>query len=291
MLSDVRTLRRRVVVLMLAAGVLVSGIARAGSDEPPQDKPYWRTNLFKRFAYDQKFLVVHWFPAEARRPAFTAPLVGAILLASHPSGSGHEAIDRASQADFGSDVPTTAVTLSHQLTFVGNAPFVAAALGITYLASRHADNDHLAEAASLSGEALMSVGLWSTVLKSVSARTRPGPSSTGSFFQYGEPRSGSFPSGHAMVAFSIATVFADEYHEHRWVPWFAYGAAGLIGAARVAVGQHYPSDVIFGAVLGHSIGEAVFARQRERGDGWYDRLQPYYDESHRGWGIAYVRRW
>ncbi|HZN55217.1 MAG TPA: phosphatase PAP2 family protein [Candidatus Polarisedimenticolaceae bacterium] len=278
------SLRRRAFGLALALSVLLPGLALADDGEPPQDKPYWRTNLFKRFALDQKFLVVHWFPAELRRPAFTAPLVGAILLASHPS-------DRASQADFGSDVPSGGIHLSHQLTFVGNAPFVAAALGLTYLTSRRAEDDHLAEAASLSGEALMSVGLWSTVLKTVASRTRPGPASSGGFFQYGAPRSGSFPSGHAMVAFSIATVFADEYRDHRWAPWLAYGTAGLIGAARIAVGQHYPSDVIFGAVLGHSIGSAVIARQRERGDGWYDRLQPYYDESHRGWGIAYVRRW
>ncbi|MGA8595742.1 MAG: hypothetical protein WB676_13580, partial [Bryobacteraceae bacterium] len=36
---------------------------------------------------------------------------------------------------------------------------------------------------------------------------------------------GSFPSGHEIAAMSIATVFAERYRKHRWVPYVAYGAA------------------------------------------------------------------
>ena len=54
---------------------------------------------------------------------------------------------------------------------------------------------------------------------------------------------GGFPSGHTIAAFSIATVFAERYHRHRWVPWTAYGLAGLIGFSRVTLQAHFPSDV------------------------------------------------
>jgi hypothetical protein len=277
--------------ILVTLAVAVPLRASAKSGEPEQDKPYWRTNIFKRFAYDQKFLVVDWFPQEVKRPWFTGPLLGALVLAATSDQGPHEGIDTRSQTEFMMDRNNGQITAAHRLTTLGNAPVIAAALGITYLSSRHAENDHLAETASLSGEALMDVGLWTIALKTVAARVRPGPDSHGQFFQYGQPRSGSFPSGHAAVAFSISTVFAEEYRKEKWVPWVAYGTAGLIGVARVALGQHFPSDVIFGATLGHSIGEAVMAQQGLHGGDWYSRMTPYYDATHKSWGLGYRKDW
>jgi hypothetical protein len=65
----------------------------------------------------------------------------------------------------------------------------------------------------------------------------------------------------------------------------------LIGVARVALGQHFPSDVIFGATLGHSIGEAVMAQQGLHGGDWYSRMTPYYDATHKSWGLGYRKDW
>ncbi len=64
---------------------------------------------------------------------------------------------------------------------------------------------------------------------------------------------GSFPSGHSIAAFSIATVFAKRYRNHRWVPYVAYGTAALIGFSRMTLSAHFPSDVFLGAALGYSI--------------------------------------
>ena len=63
----------------------------------------------------------------------------------------------------------------------------------------------------------------------------------------------SFPSGHAIEAFAVATVFARRYRSHRWVPWVAYGIAGTIGFSRVTLQSHFPADVFLGAALGYSI--------------------------------------
>jgi undecaprenyl-diphosphatase len=57
----------------------------------------------------------------------------------------------------------------------------------------------------------------------------------------------SFPSGHATTAFALAAVIG--FLSPRWFP-AVLGLAVLIGVSRVALGAHYPSDVVAGAFVG-----------------------------------------
>lgn len=61
----------------------------------------------------------------------------------------------------------------------------------------------------------------------------------------------SFPSGHASVAFSVATSLSLSYPE-----WYVIGPAaawaGGMAVTRVWHGVHYPTDVLVGAALGAS---------------------------------------
>jgi undecaprenyl-diphosphatase len=57
----------------------------------------------------------------------------------------------------------------------------------------------------------------------------------------------SFPSDHATAAFAIAVSI---WLRHRRAGWLALGLAALVSVSRVAVGTHYPTDVLGGAVLG-----------------------------------------
>ena len=57
----------------------------------------------------------------------------------------------------------------------------------------------------------------------------------------------SFPSDHATAAFAIAVSLVLRC---RRVGWLALAMAVVLSIARVAVGTHYPSDVIGGALLG-----------------------------------------
>ena len=57
----------------------------------------------------------------------------------------------------------------------------------------------------------------------------------------------SFPSGHALAMFAIASVV---YCYNKKMGILMYILAALTALNRVVVGVHYPSDVIAGAILG-----------------------------------------
>lgn len=78
-------------------------------------------------------------------------------------------------------------------------------------------------------------------------------------FQAGYP---SFPSGHSGTAAALAVTLACLIPRWRWV--FAVGALWL-GGSRVVVGAHYPSDVVFGFLIGGAVAWIVcqaFAKRR-----------------------------
>jgi len=59
----------------------------------------------------------------------------------------------------------------------------------------------------------------------------------------------SFPSGHATVAFALATSLSRSFpHWYVIVPSFAY--ASVVSYSRLYLGAHYPSDVFAGALVG-----------------------------------------
>ncbi|MEO7562468.1 MAG: phosphatase PAP2 family protein [Ferruginibacter sp.] len=67
----------------------------------------------------------------------------------------------------------------------------------------------------------------------------------------GKKLNGSFPSGHATVAFAAATVFAKEYRNRPIIPIVAYSAARLIAVSRTIENKHWFTDVLVGAMLGY----------------------------------------
>lgn len=91
------------------------------------------------------------------------------------------------------------------------------------------------------------------IIKPIVSRTRPYMALEHLSRLVPVEKSFSFPSGHAATAFAVAYVMV------RKIP-FRYGIscitlAILMAFSRVYVGVHYPSDVIFGAIVGIIIGE------------------------------------
>lgn len=69
----------------------------------------------------------------------------------------------------------------------------------------------------------------------------------------------SFPSGHTALAFTLSTVLA-EYKGNAWWKGGWYGFAVIASAARVYNDEHWLSDIVAGACIGHFVGTFV-ARQ------------------------------
>jgi len=65
----------------------------------------------------------------------------------------------------------------------------------------------------------------------------------------------SFPSGHSMEAFAIAMAWARLFRKKHSLIVFVW--AGLIAYSRVALGVHFPSDVLAGIAIGCLLGWGI----------------------------------
>lgn len=79
----------------------------------------------------------------------------------------------------------------------------------------------------------------------------------------GEPSDYSFPSGHTQTAFSSACYLSFLYPA--LTPVFL-GLATLVGVSRVALGVHFPLDVIVGALMGFGFALAGYRLNLRRLD-------------------------
>ena len=68
-----------------------------------------------------------------------------------------------------------------------------------------------------------------------------------------QPRTSSFPSGHASAAFVAAALLSDG---RRAKPLY-YGVAGVVALSRVHVRIHHASDVVGGIAVGVALGAIV----------------------------------
>ena len=74
-----------------------------------------------------------------------------------------------------------------------------------------------------------------------------------------KPGSWSFPSGHSATSFAGAWLLSRDYPGQR--PFF-FLLATLVGFSRIYLGDHYPGDVVSGALSGMAIAEIVRRVQR-----------------------------
>ncbi len=114
------------------------------------------------------------------------------------------------------------------------------------------------------GEVVISHALAGGV-KKAAGRLRPFQSSSPFKFEKGGD---SFFSGHMITATTLATVLAKNYptqritwlgidEPHPFVPYIAYGLAGMVGIQRMYSNAHWLSDVAFGAVVGYFSGSVT----------------------------------
>ena len=145
----------------------------------------------------------------------------------------------------------TGIAVSNAL--IGINVVTAGTIFVTGLAT---DNTHAKDTGVATARAVADSVIMYSAMKVIFQRERPfSGGAEGKFFS-GNWQSGSFPSGHSMFNWTIASVIAHEYP--KWpVAVVMYGLATASSTYRVTAGVHFPSDVVAGGVLGYLIGRYV----------------------------------
>lgn len=71
----------------------------------------------------------------------------------------------------------------------------------------------------------------------------------------------SFPSGHTLISFSLA--FGIFWMDRKWGAAFLCGAL-VVALSRVAVGVHYPSDILAGVIIAFLLSNIVRQKINEK---------------------------
>jgi membrane-associated phospholipid phosphatase len=126
------------------------------------------------------------------------------------------------------------------------------------------------------------------VLKEIFRRDRPDDKHPGDFWAGGS----SFPSGHAMESWSIASLLDHEFKHKKIVGITAYTLAGVVSAARIAARKHFASDVVAGGTMGWFIGGHVYdthmSHLAHKHASLLPMIVPQADQVQRSYGAALV---
>ena len=247
-----RSYRRLLYVLAVCLLHISFAHAQTNSPTKPPNQP--RTleqDFFRNILKDQKAIwtsPLHLKKEDAKWIIPSAIGFGALLATDRTTGD--EIAESSNQ-----------VTTSNAISYIGSLYSLAAFSGTFYLIGRERKDDHARETGLLSGEALLDSVIVGGALKGISQRGRPASGHERSeFFEGGS----SFPSGHSIQVWSVATVVAHEYSRSRAVQIAAYSLASAVSVARYTAQKHYLSDVLVGSALGFGIGRYVYkAHHRE----------------------------
>jgi membrane-associated phospholipid phosphatase len=134
---------------------------------------------------------------------------------------------------------------------------LAASLAGLWAYGLKTENPHLREIGTLELENVSNTLLIYAPMQFIAGRQRPGEGNgNGDFFNH-HSLDTSFPSGHAMFIWSMATVLAREYPRN-WVRVLAYGTALTVTASRLLAQDHWSSDMFVGSAVGLAIGTHIF---------------------------------
>jgi membrane-associated phospholipid phosphatase len=269
------------IVLLAAAiaGAPMAAVAQtASADLPNSPQPAWTTTPPDRrapsdreetwkklpldFLHDQKQI---WlvFPSRMGRGHYWIPVlavsgVTAGLLYADPHIEPYFSTHQRNWDDFND-------TFDAYITTGEIVAIPASLLAAGYV--RH--DPYQVSTALLCADAYADSAMVDLAMKAVTRRERPVdvPPRTpfeDTFFAGNESpvKGSSFPSGHAAGAFSVATVVARRYANHKWVPWLAYGFATVVGFTRVPSLAHFTSDVFVGGAIGYATTEYATLRPR-----------------------------
>lgn len=132
----------------------------------------------------------------------------------------------------------------------------AGTAGAIFVTGLLTDNTHAKDTGVATARATADSAIMFAAMKAIFQRQRPFSGGAEGKFFAGNWRNGSFPSGHSMFDWTIASVIAHEYP--KWeVAAAMYGLALFGSGSRVTAGVHFPTDVVVGSTFGYLIGRYV----------------------------------
>jgi len=188
--------------------------------------------------------------------------------------------------------------ISRYISRFGETYSTGGIAGILFVVGQLSHNERLRETGLLGAEALVDSFVVVTGIKMATRRERPFEGDgRGRFWKGHTSFAGggtSFPSGHSIMTWSLATVIANEYKEYKLVPITAYSLASIEAISRFTARRHFASDVFVGGVMGWFIGRYVYHTHHNRPVGSRSDLNswrmplvtPHYDRSTDSYGVA-----
>jgi len=153
------------------------------------------------------------------------------------------------------------VGFSRNVSQIGAVYTTLPIAGALYLYGKKKDDPHTREAGVLGAESLLDSYILVTILKTAAGRERPDLAGGNARFFEGQR---SFPSGHAMMTWSFASLISHEYEGGKVVPIIAYSLASAVSVARFTAQKHYASDIVAGGAMGWFIGKFVFEHHLDK---------------------------
>jgi len=233
-------------VVLLSIGFTVRAQTPAPSPTPAASaSPSLEKEFFKNILRDQKAIWTAPFRVHSADAKWMLPSgVGTMALIATDRITGDEL------AEF-DHLGKTSRILSYPGSIYGSAAVAAS----FYLLGRTRNDSRARETGILSAQGAIDSLIVVSALKGITQRGRPRTGRDRSeFFDGGN----SFPSGHSAQAWAVATIIANEYHDHRAVQAAAYSIASMVSIARFTSGKHYLSDIVVGSALGYGIGKYVY---------------------------------
>ena len=243
-----------VVIFWLLLSLVAVGQTIPVPQPSPSPTPSLEKEFFKNVLRDQRHIWLWPFHLHESDAKWAAPLgISTIALMATDRHTSGELVENGDNLD--------RLRISKDISRLGSLYATGGIAAGFYLTGRIAHDNRARETGLLGAEALIDSSIVVQVLKTASQRQRPPvDNSSGEFFDGGS----SFPSGHAITSWALATVVAEEYGQHRpLVRFAAYGLATAVSISRYTGRNHFLSDILVGSAMGYGIGRYVYHQHHD----------------------------
>lgn len=140
----------------------------------------------------------------------------------------------------------------------GEISYAAIFSGSVYLGGKIFEDKNVSITGRMLLEGLFYAGLTTTIIKTVSGRSRPYTNDGHNRFKFFQTETAytSFPSGHTTVAFTLSSILSSRI-DNVYVSIGLYALAASTVMQRMYSDSHWFSDALLGSSIGYFIGKAV----------------------------------